>query len=89
MSALLPSLAAAETAETAQYPYAIHAYRESLRFERENAIVWYSLGNTYDELKLHADAVEAYRETVRIQPKTWTPCTAWAWTTPSRASVPR
>jgi cytochrome c-type biogenesis protein CcmH/NrfG len=45
------------------------AYRESLRFEPGNAAVWYSLGNTYDELKLYGDAVEAYRKALRIQPK--------------------
>ncbi len=30
---------------------------------------WYNLGMTYDDLKLYGEAVEAYNETVRIQPE--------------------
>jgi tetratricopeptide (TPR) repeat protein len=47
--------------------------KEWTKNEPENAVAWYCLGNTYTKLKQYNQAINAYRESLRIKPQeAWT-----------------
>ncbi len=43
--------------------------RQWVKSEPENAGAWFSLGNAYNNLKQYDQAIQAYREALRIQPE--------------------
>lgn len=52
-----------------QYDLGIKNYKEALRLYPDYLIAWNNLGNVYEKKQLVSQAVEAYEESLKIDPK--------------------
>jgi tetratricopeptide (TPR) repeat protein len=52
-----------------QYDLAIRQYKESLRLAPDYVTAWNNLGHVYERKKLTAQALEAYEEALKYEPK--------------------